>query len=156
MKMMWSKLQKQLYNIIDKDSKFQIHCSVYKTKSAWNAGQRSGISKKKEIIPRYWITVGDNKEIVWDFPNNYLDRESMVKDPYWDTDKYPNTIDETYFWDVNYTWVAETIREYLDTPKDQLLTKEFEKDKYGLINVLRKYDRRISKVKRNSIELEQD
>lgn len=51
--MIWSKLQKQLYLIIDKESKFQIHCSVYKTKSAWNSGQRSGISKKQESIPRY-------------------------------------------------------------------------------------------------------
>lgn len=151
---MWSKLQKQLYLIIDKDSKFQIHCSVYKTKSAWNAGQKSGISKKQEQIPRYWITVGDNKEIIWDFPNNFLNGESMIENPYWNvTPDDPNTIKDTYFWDQNYTWVANLIREYLDTPRDQLLTKEFENDKYGLINVLRKYDRRISKAKRNNIKI---
>lgn len=151
---MWSKLQKQLYLIIDKDSKFQIHCSVYKTKSAWNAGQRSGISKKQEQIPRYWITIGDNKEIIWDFPNNFLDEESMIEYPCWNiTDEDPNTIKNTYFWNENYTWVANLIREYLDTPRDQLLTKEFENDKYGLINVLRKYDRRISKAKRNNIKI---
>ena len=152
--MIWSKLQKQLYLIIDKESKFQIHCSVYKTKSAWNAGQRSGISKKQESIPRYWITVGDNKEIIWDFPNNFLDKESMIEYPCWNiTDEDPNTIKNTYFWNENYTWVANLIREYLDTPRDQLLTKEFENDKYGLINVLRKYDRRISKAKRNNIKI---
>lgn len=151
---MWSKLQKQLYLIIDKDSKFQIHCSVYKTKSAWNAGQRSGISKKQEQIPRYWITIGDSKEIIWDFPNNFLNEESMIENPYWNvTPDVPNTIKDTYFWDQNYTWVANLIREYLDTPRDQLLTKEFENDKYGLINVLRKYDRRISKAKRNNIKI---
>lgn len=81
--MLWSKLQKQLYNIVDKSDNFQMHCSVYKTKSAWNAGQRSGISKKQEQIPRYWITIGkgNDKKIIWDFPNNYLDCESNMK-PY--------------------------------------------------------------------------
>lgn len=156
--MMWSKLQKQLYLIIDKDSKFQIHCSVYKTKSAWNAGRNKyGLSNKQEQIPRYWITVGEDKKIIWDFPNNYLDCKSMVENPYWNvTPEEPNTIKDTYFWDDNYTWVAGLIREYLDTPRDQLLTKEFEDDKYGLINVLRKYDRRISKAKREAIKLEQN
>lgn len=150
--MTWSKLQKQLYLIIDKESKFQIHCSVYKTKSAWNAGQKSGISKKEEAIPRYWITVGDNKEIVWDFPNNFLNDKSLVEKDNWYIQR-DTTIKETYFWYVNYTWIAELIREYLDTPKDQLLIKEFENDHFGLANVLRKYDRRISKSKRDNIKL---
>lgn len=128
-----------------------MHCSVYKTKSAWNAGQKSGISKKQEQIPRYWITVGDNKEIIWDFPNGFLDKECIEEHHYFDRhiqEEIPNTIKEYYFWDENYTWVAELIREYLDTPRNQLLTKQFEKDKYGLIDILRKYDRRISKKKR--------
>ncbi|WP_299996960.1 hypothetical protein [uncultured Clostridium sp.] len=151
--MIWSKLQKQLYLIIDKESKFQIHCSVYKTKSAWNAGQRSGISKKQESIPRYWITVGDNKEIIWDFPNNFLDERSIAIDKSeWLSEKY-DTIKDTYFWDCNYTWVANLIREYLDTPRDQILIKEFENDKYGLIDILRKYDKRISKTKRDNIKI---
>ena len=62
--MMWSKLQKQLYKIMDPTVNFQMHCSVFKTKSAWNAGQKAGISKKKESIPHYWITV--NNETVPD------------------------------------------------------------------------------------------
>lgn len=149
--MMWSKLQKQLYNIIDTDSKFQIHCSVYKTKSAWGAGQTCGISNKREAIPRYWITVGDNKEIIWDFPNDFLQHKSQVSGAYWNTDEVPNTINNTYFWNVNYTWVAETIKYYLDTSKEKLLTQTYNKDIYGLTDVLRKYDRRISKQKRSLI-----
>ena len=125
--MTWSKLQKQLYLIIDKESKFQIHCSVFKTKSAWCAGQdKHNISKAREAIPRYWITV-DGKTI-WDFPKDFIDE---IKNNY-------------FYWD-NYTWVAETIRYYLDTPRSQLLTDTYEKDIYGLTNVLRKYDKRISK-----------
>lgn len=147
--MMWSKLQKQLYLIIDKDSKFQMHCSVYKTKSAWTAGQKNGISKGREMIPRYWITVGTDKDVIWDFPNKFLDEPSQIKNCYWNTDEVSNTINNTYFWGDNYTWVAETIRFYLDTPKDKLLTQKYHKDKYGLTEILRKYDRRINKNVRN-------
>lgn len=127
--MMWSKLQKQLYLIIDKDSGFQIHCSVLKTKSAWVAGlDKHGISKARESIPRFWITVGKDKKIIWDYPKDYAE-----------------DIKYSYFhWD-NYTWVAETIRYYLNTPKEKLLTDTYERDKYGLTDILRKYDRRISK-----------
>jgi len=149
--MMWSKLQKQLYQIIDKNSKFQMHCSVFKTKSAWTAGQKNGISKAREQIPRYWITVGKDKQIIWDFPKNYLNENSQVKDIYWNENESPNTINNTYFWDVNYKWVAETIRYYLDTPKDKLLIEKYDKDKYGLTEILRKYDRRISKKIRETI-----
>lgn len=150
--MLWSKLQKQLYLIIDKESKFQIHCSVLKTTSAWTVGQKKGcISNKRERIPRFWIVVGDDKEVIWDFPKNFLDSPSQIENPYWDTNKYPNTINETYFWDKNYKWVAETIRYYLDTPRNELLTRKYEKDKYGLTEVLRKYDRRISKKIRSEL-----
>ena len=68
------------------------------------------------------------------------------------SEKY-DTIKDTYFWDCNYTWVANLIREYLDTPRDQILIKEFENDKYGLIDILRKYDKRISKTKRDNIKI---
>lgn len=138
--MMWSKLQKQLYKIMDPTVKFQMHCSVFKTKSAWNAGQKAGISKKKESIPHYWITV--NGETVWDFPNNYIDNDSLV-------DGF--TIKETYFYPDNYTWVADVLRNYINTPKEKLLTIEFDNDKFGLVDVLRKYDRRISKNKRKDM-----
>ena len=147
--MLWSKLQKQLYNIIDPTANFQMHCSVFKTKSAWNAGQKSGISKKQETIPRYWITI--NKETIWDFPVMFLNEESLVH-PWWKvTEDSPNTIDNTYFCSDNYTWISDVIRGYIDTPKSELLTVEFEKDKFGLVNILRKYDRRISKNKRKEM-----
>jgi len=35
------------------------------------------------------------------------------------------------------------IREYIDTPKDEILSKVFENDYWGLINILRAADRRI-------------
>lgn len=133
--------------IMDETNNFDIHCSVLKTKSAWNAGQKNGISKKKEAIPRYWITV--NKEVIWDFPKNYLDELSLANELSWV--KSGVTIKDTYLWDINYTWVADTIREYIDTPRTELLTKTFDKDKYGLTNILKKYDRRISKKIREQL-----
>ena len=148
--MTWSKLQKQLYLIIDKESKFQIHCSVFKTKSAWCAGQdKHNISKAREAIPRYWITVGSDKKIIWDFPKDFLDEQSLANNLSWV--RQGVTIKDTYLWDVNYTWVAETIRYYLNTPKDKLLTDTYEKDVYGLTKILRGYDRRISKSVREML-----
>ena len=135
--MIWSKLQKQLYNIIDKSVDFQIHCAVYKTKSAWCAGQKSGVSKRKEQIPRYWVVV--NGKIIWDYPNMFLDEISQ--------DDY-NTIRQSYFFYTNYVWVSNAIRQYINTPREKLLDLQIPEDKYGLINVLKKYDRRISKSKR--------
>lgn len=131
--MRWSKLQKQLYNIIDRDVKFQMHCSIYKTKSARTVGQKNGISKGREMIPRFWITVG--KDTIWDYPNNFI-----------------NDLPDTYYfhWD-NYTWISDCIRYYLDTPKDKLLTQKYEKDKYGLTEIFRKYDKRISKKIRENL-----
>ena len=141
----WSKLQKALYNIVAPDIKFQIHCSVFKTHSL-RCG--SGKSKMREMSPRYWITI--DKNIVWDFPEQFLECEAIAK-----TDiimkgsgRKPFSIKDTYFWSENYTWVAETIRAYIDTPKNQLLTAEFEKDKYGFVDVLRAVDRRIGNEKR--------
>ncbi len=145
---MWSKLQKQLYNVMDLSTGFQMHCSVYKTKSAWTAGKdKNNRSKGREMIPRYWITIGKGKDkkIIWDFPNQFLKQKSLVDDsPYFKDD---NTIQDRMFWPENYTWVAEVIREYLNTPKEQLLTISFAKDQYNLVNTLRKYDRRIAKEK---------
>ena len=142
--MLWSKLQKQLYNIIDPTANFEIHCSVFKTKSAWTAGQRSGVSNKKEAVPRYWITV--DKQIIWDFPAMFLDEYGLG---YCDGE----TIRTYYMDSENYTWIADVIRGYIDTPKAELLTVMFEKDKFGLVDVFRKYDRRISKNKRNEMRL---
>ena len=142
--MLWSKLQKQLYNIIDPTANFQMHCSVFKERSNWNVKP----GKKVEWIPRFWIIV--NKEVIWDFPVMFLNEKSLA-----DTSGLKGgtemTINDTYGWSDNYTWISDVIRKYIDTPKTELLTIEFEKDRFGLVNILRKYDRRISKNKRKEM-----
>ena len=152
--MLWSKLQKQLYNIIDPTVNFQMHCSIYKTRTYWCNLKGKG----REMIPRFWITI--DKETIWDFPNMFLDELTLANTDglYLVNEKRERikegkdfTIKDTYFYEDNYKWVSNVIRGYIDTPKSELLTVEFEKDKFGLVNILRKYDRRISKNKRKEM-----
>ncbi len=81
-------------------------------------------------IPRYWIALG--KEIIWDYPKQfvslgYLDRHLPIP---W---LYANDISE----------ISCLIREYIDTPRSELLTKPFENDVWGIVNILRAADRRV-------------
>lgn len=46
----WSKLQTALYQIIDPNIKFQIHCVAYP--------MRSKTGYANDDMPRYWITIG--------------------------------------------------------------------------------------------------
>ena len=127
---MWSKLQKQLYNLMDMSTGFQIHCSVYKTKSAWTAGYNN-----HSFISLYGL---------------YLEKESLV-----DIKRFQindnNTIKDRMFWPENYTWVSDVIREYINTPKEKLLTLNIAQDKYDLVKTLRKFDRRLAKTKREKL-----
>lgn len=59
----WSKLQKELYLIIDPKIDFQIHCVVYPMR-----GDRA-----TSPCPRYWITIG--KEIIFDYPKEFTDKK---------------------------------------------------------------------------------
>ena len=132
----WSKLQKALYNIVDPDMKFEIHCSVFWKRSCWLSKKNRG----KEYVPRFWITL--KKEIIWDFPAMFLEHETLCRCG------FCSTIKNSYDFSGNYTWVAETIRAYLDTPKEQLLTASFEDDKYGFVDIIRAVDRRIGQERR--------
>ena len=64
----WSKLQSEIYNLLDKRIDIQIHCSVYRMKSNWGSTD----------LPRYWITLG--KEIIFDYPQQFLDEKSSDYD----------------------------------------------------------------------------
>ena len=41
--------------------------------------------------------------------------------------------------------MSQLIREYIDTPKEELFTKHFENDNWGLINILKSADKRFGK-----------
>ena len=41
--------------------------------------------------------------------------------------------------------IGELIREYIDTPKEELFKKHFDADEWGLANILKAADKRIGK-----------
>lgn len=109
----WSKLQKELYFIIDPQIDFQIHCAAYP------------IGTRGNTVPRYWITLG--KEIIFDYPKQFALSEWYVVHPF--NEVVPK--------------ISGLIREYIDTPATEILTKHFEHDCWDLTSIFRAADRRI-------------
>lgn len=113
----WSKLQRALYLIVADEAALQIHCARYRMKS-----QRGSTD-----LPRYWITVGG--EIVFDYPRQFIHAEENENYPY-----------ETQISDI-----SALIREYIDTPLSDLPEKRFDRDAWGLTDILKAADRRLGK-----------
>ncbi|MGI5830284.1 MAG: SF0329 family protein [Bradymonadia bacterium] len=120
----FSKLQKELYKLISKDIRFQIHCVVYPMRT-WRGSTD---------LPRYFATL--DKEIIWDYPANFMRKDGFIKNYKDEKNKYYPQI--TDIMDI-----SDLIREYIDTPKEELFSKCFENDKWGLTNILKAADRRI-------------
>lgn len=116
----WSKLQKEFYKILAEGLDLQLHCRVYRMQS-----QRGSTG-----LPRYWITLG--KQTIWDYPGTFIKQVHPERArPDW----YP------YLTDISA--ISALIKEYLDTPREDLLNKAFVNDHWGLVNILRAADRRI-------------
>lgn len=116
----WSKLQRAVYLVLAPNLPLQLQCRVYPMDAVYGT---TG-------IPRYWVTLG--KEIIWDYPRQfvslgYLDRQLPNKWP------YATDISE----------ISCLIREYLDTPRNEILSRPFEHDVWGIVNILRAADRRV-------------
>lgn len=122
----WSKLQSRLYNVRAARLDFQIHCASYPMDSRY--GQTS--------LPRYWITL--DKEIIWDYPKDFLLADSSVGNLSAEPAK-------AYPYQTDISAISDLITAYLATPREELLTKTFQQDYWGLINILRAADRRIGK-----------
>jgi len=117
-------LQRELYKLTAGDIDFQIHCAAYPMNSQYGSTD----------IPRYWITLG--KEIIWDYPKQFVTPTGTIKNlSGMETKFYP------YKTDISE--ISDLIREYIDTPKDEILNKVFINDQWGLINILRAADRRV-------------
>ncbi len=121
--MRWSKLQREIYKIITEDINFQIHCSTYRMDSRYGSTD----------LPRYWITL--DKEIIFDYPKQFVTNDGTVKNL--------SGFEAIYPYKTDISDISDLIREYIDTPKEQLLSKTFTNDYWGLINILRAADRRI-------------
>ena len=116
----WSKLQTELYKLIEPKLNFQMHCTVYPMHS-----QRGSIG-----IPRYWITL--NREIIFDYPRQFIGGSGDNA-----------TVDKAYPYITDISDISVLVREYIDTSNDELLSKDFDNDQWGLIDILRAADRRI-------------
>lgn len=121
----WSKLQKELYLIVDPAIDFQIHCATYPMRSQYG----------NTDLPRYWITLG--KEIVFDYPKQFVLSDGTVRN------YAPDGIHQNYPYNTDVSDISALIREYIDTPISEIATKHFENDYWGLANILRAADRRI-------------
>jgi hypothetical protein len=118
----WSKLQKRLYDLISPELGLQIHCGVYRMQSQHGS---TG-------LPRYWITFG--KEIIWDYPKMLIDQPQLGASPL-----------KWYPYGTDISAISDLIREYIDTPSEDLLEKEFVNDTLGLTNILKAADRRFGR-----------
>ena len=91
----WSKLQKRLYQLMDRSTRFQIHCSAVRMPSS-----RSSDPK----IPWYWITEGKGKtkETLWEYK------------PQW-----------SHSWINEVPAISDLIAEYIQTPRRDLKSKSW-------------------------------
>ena len=116
----WSKLQKEFYLIRADGLDLQLHCRAYRMDS-----QRGSTN-----CPRYWITIG--KEIIWDYPKDFIGK------------RHPNRANPKWYpYGTDIPDISNLIREYIDTAKNEIMTKTFENDNWELINILRAADKRI-------------
>jgi len=120
----WSKLQKPLYDLFVPNLDLQMHCTVYSYTDKFDTFES----------PRHWITFG--KEILWDFPSMFLQ---------WNHPEVPKPIAcmEQEYWGGRSSAIAQLLRQYLDTPRDALLSRHFPHDYWGLTHILGAADRRI-------------
>jgi hypothetical protein len=110
----WSKLQREIEKLFTDNLSMRIQCRAYRMDS-----QRGSTN-----IPRYWITLG--KDIIFDYPKDFPEARAS----------YP------YLTDVSS--ISRLIRDYIDTPVDDLLSKQFE-DPWGIVEIFLAADRRIGK-----------
>ena len=117
----WSKLRKQVEGIFVEKLPLYIQCTEIRT--TWNND-----GSLVEVLGVF--TVRLEKEELWNFPKQFID--------YWTT--YPDGENQYSYGvnDINYI-----LRDYLDTPKELLLEKEFDRDYFGITNILKAADRRI-------------
>jgi hypothetical protein len=130
----WSKLKREIHPLFSPDIKIRLYCVAYRMDS-----QRGSTD-----LPRYWITL--NKEVIWDYPRDFINQSI------YDHRDFPDDIrddgrmlKDIYPYGSDVAVISDVLREYIDTPKAELLTKSFEKDRWGLTDILKAADRRIGK-----------
>ena len=92
----FSKLKKEIEKLFDQKLDMQFCCSAYPMRPKNGYATRS--------IPRFYVKIG--KDIIWDFPKDF---EVEPRSSEWCSDN----------------GISALVREYIDTPVAELLSKEF-------------------------------
>ena len=88
-------------------------------------------------MPRYFITLAG--EIIFDYPKDFALKSGGVKS------LAQGALTKIYPYGNDISDIGELIREYIDTPKEELFAKHFDADEWGLANILKAADKRIGK-----------
>ena len=118
----WSKLNAQVSHILDESLNLRLQC----TKIRRNAKNAGSLAAELGVFTAHF-----GQSLIWDFPKQFVTTETT----------YPgggNHLSYTVS-DLNHL-----LREYVDTPREHLLTREFARDFFGLCHLLRSADRRLS------------
>lgn len=131
----WSKIQSRIYSLFEPKLKLQIHCAAF----------REGCDYGQLYAGRYWVTL--DKQNIWDFPKQFINPT---------TSWYEENLSTTHLIEIDGVMkgniyivsdISALMREYIDTPLENLLKKQFENDKFGFTEILKAADRRIGKKK---------
>ena len=89
-------------------------------------------------LPRYFITLAG--EIIFDYPKDFALKDGRIKSL-----AQGGALAKFYPYDSGISDIGELIREYIDTPKEELFAKHFDADEWRLANILKAADKRIGK-----------
>ena len=112
---------------MDESIDFKLHCTVYRMQS------RRGSTD----LPRYFITLAG--EIIFDYPKDFALKDGRIKS------LAGGVLEKIYPYCNDISDIGELIREYIDTPKEELFAKHFDEGGWGLANILKAADKRIGK-----------
>ena len=119
----WSKLQKALYELFVPGLPVQLHCTVHRRKPS---------ASGSHALPRYWITL--EKQIIWEYPKDFS-KELKKLEPY-----------GMYYHNRDVSRISDVIRQYIDTPKTTIMEFRPTLDSWGLSDILKACDRRLTSV----------
>ena len=117
----WSKLKKLIEDLFAPGLPLQIHCTAIRTTNL-NEGSLA------EVLGVFTVCLG--KDVIWNFPRQFVNEKTVYSDG---GNQYSFGVR-----DLN-----KLLRDYLDTPREALLAKEFSRDCFGFTNILKAADRRI-------------
>lgn len=128
----WSKLKKEIKSLFDDGINLDVHCTDMDRAieaRRFNSGEHLSF----QTLGNFRVIL-DKKEL-WNFPKEFV----KANDPL----TWPHARPYSY----SVSDFNGVIREYIDTPKSELLSKNFENDLFGISRLLLAADRRISPEK---------